>query len=128
MTIKQVLDRLAAEVPRTDYAAGVRAYADSMLRNGHDVGAEVPTSYTPLQEMLLGGSADWEAKGHEFKMMGDDEAIAKRLGLDKVIDVKNTDMGKVQGAAMKSAFMLIWAEVECMNRMGETFMIRRTMR
>ena len=28
---------------------------------------------------------------------------------------------------MKSAFMLIWAEVSAMARMEETFLIRRTM-
>lgn len=57
--------------------------------------------------------------------MPDGMSIAKRLGIDKVVDVANSDMTKIQGAAMKSAFLLIWAEVLVGNRMEETFMIRR---
>ena len=33
--------------------------------------------------------------------------IAKRMGIDKVVDVANSDMTKIQGAALKSAFLLI---------------------
>lgn len=52
-------------------------------------------------------------------------SIARRLGIDNVVDVVNSDMTKIQGAALKSAFLLIWAEVMVGNRAEETFMIRR---
>lgn len=52
-------------------------------------------------------------------------AIAKRLGIDNVVDVANSDMTKIQGAALKSAFLLVWAEVLVGNRKEEIFMTRR---
>lgn len=56
-----------------------------------------------------------------FQSMPDGMAIAKRLGIDNVVDVANSDMTKIQGAALRSAFLLIWAEVLVGNRMEETF-------
>lgn len=52
-------------------------------------------------------------------------SIARRLGIDNVVDVVNSDMTKIQGAALKSASLLIWAEVMVGNRAEETFIIRR---
>ncbi len=75
--------------------------------------------------MLLEGSEDWGSRSVNFQWMPDETAIAKRLGIDNVVDVANIDMTKIQGAALKGAFLLIWAEVLVGNRMEETFMIRR---
>lgn len=51
-------------------------------------------------------------------------SIAKRLGIDKVVGVADSDMTKIRGAALKSAFLLIWAEVLVGNRVEENFMIK----
>lgn len=99
MKVREVLDRLLCEEPKTTYA--------------------------DMEKVLLEGSEDWESRGLNFQWMPDETAIAKRLGIDNVVDVANSDMTKIQGAALKSAFLLIWAEVLVGNRMEETFMIRR---
>ena len=126
MKVREVLDWLQCEEPKTSYAAGIKAYADQMLRNySGGLDAEPPTTYAALEEVLLEGSEDWELRSLNFKWMPDGMAIAKRLGIDNVVDVANSDMTKIQGAALRSAFLLIWAEVLVGNRMEETFMIRR---
>lgn len=126
MTAREILEWLKVEEPKTSYAVGVMAYADQMLRN-HSGGldTELPKTYAALENVLLEGSEDWEARSRDFQWMPDGMAIAKRLGIDKVIDVANSDMTKIQGAALRSAFLLIWAEVLVGNRMEETFLIRR---
>ena len=79
--------------------------------------ADLPTTYAALEKVLLEGSEDWELRSLNFKWMPDGMAIAKRLGIDNVVDVANSDMTKIQGAALRSAFLLIWAEVLVGNRM-----------
>ena len=126
MTAREILEWLKVEEPKTSYAVGVMAYADQMLRNySGGLDAEMPKTYAALEKVLLEGSEDWEARSLNFPWMPDGMAIAKRLGIDKVIDVANSDMTKIQGAALRSAFLLIWAEVLVGNRMEETFLIRR---
>lgn len=126
MKVREVLDRLLCEEPKTSYAAGIKAYADQMLRNySGGLDADLPTTYADMEKVLLEGSEDWESRSLNFQWMPDETAIAKRLGIDNVVDVANIDMTKIQGSALKSAFLLIWAEVLVGNRMEETFMIRR---
>ena len=127
MKIKEVIARVEAEQPKTSYAKGVKAYAEDMLRSvagGEE--AEVPRMFAPLQEMILGGEEGWESKSRNSNYVKTAEGIIERLGLTRVIDVAETDIHEVEGNAMKSAFMLIWGEVECQNRMEETYMIRRS--
>lgn len=64
-------------------------------------------------------------KSVNFQWMPDGMSIANRLGIDKVVDDADSDMTKIRGAALKSAFLHIWAELLAGNRMEETFMIRR---
>ena len=128
MKISDIENRLKEEETRTSYARGVKAYAEEMLgkveeREG-DV--EVPSGYAPLEGMLRCGKGSWEEASVSGEYLEEGEAIAERLGLVNVVDWKKSDMKKIQAQALKSAFMLIWAEVECENRMNETFLIRRS--
>ncbi len=131
VTIDDVIERLDNESAQADYAEGVIKYAMDILIHagkyrggGRREALTVPSRYAPLEEYLLCGCEDWEQYGNTESMS--DGEIAERLGLEKVLDIEKSDMRKVQGQALRSAFLLIWAEVCCLNRMRETFMIRRT--
>lgn len=131
VTIDDVIERLNKESAQTDYAEGVIKYAKHLLlnvichgKNGEDKHTALPSRYAPLEAMLLWGCEDWEEYSEKCVVITDAE-IAERLGLGKVLDIEKSDMRKVQGQALRSAFLLIWAEVCCLNRMRETFMIRR---
>lgn len=78
-----------------------------------------------MESVLLDWSEDCDMGSLNFQWMPDRILIAKRLCIDNVVDVANSDMTKIQGAALKRAFLLIWAEVLVVNRMKGAFMIRR---
>ena len=129
MKAGEVLKRVEGESPKTSYAKGLKAYAADMLRGiegGLD--AELPTQFAPCQKVFLGDEDDWKCASLNRRFWdGSARDIADRLGLLNVVDYEKSDIHAIEGDAMKSAFMLIWAEVCAMARMEETFLIRRTM-
>ena len=113
MRVREVLDWLLCKEPNTGLAAGVKIYAEQMLRNfSGGLDADLPSTYQALEKVLLDGSDDWEMMSKNCQWMPDREMTAKRMGIDKEKDLLSSNMTKIQGAALKSAFLLIWAEMQ----------------
>ena len=124
--VKDVLNRVMGENPKTSYAVGILAYAEEMLKyveGGAE--AEVPTQFAPCQAMFLMGNEDWKSMSLNCWWMPDKEAMAWRLGIANIVDMERSDVHQIQGDALRSAFLLIWAEVSALAKMEETFLIRR---
>ena len=129
MTLKEVRERIEGEAPKTEYARGVKAYAVEMIsaaERRHGAAGEnweVPCVYGVLEEEILrpvlGSFEKWGEGERERKR----DMVMKRLGIRRYVGDWE-DIGEIQDAALKSAFMLIWGEVQVLKRMEETYMIR----
>lgn len=78
-----------------------------------------------MESVLLDWSEDCDMGSLNFQLMPDRILIAKRMGIDNVVDVANSDMTKIQGSALKRAFLIVWADVPVGKRMEDAFMTRR---
>lgn len=124
----EIRRRIIGEMYRTDYAFGVSRYAVMMLNavkgNGEE---EIPSGYSGLEKVLLGGSKRWGE--YSEKMDIGERDVVRILGMEKEDKMYGKkERKKIQEQAVKRAFWLIWVEANCEAVTREMYTQPRTVK